>query len=232
MPHGFDALADNDDARKIIKETISFWKDQLDPVPAPSFPHSKLRDAMGLLRMNSPEGVVLLKTIVDEHPNDTRLLAFYGDMLRQNGKTDEAETVYKKLLATDPRNIRTLISLAAISYAKDKKEEAEKYVATAEQSGTFTADNYGNLGFALLVAGKDREAAYYYEKAVALQPTGFDYYNLGCAYAKYGDKDKAFSALNKSAEYGYGSKQQLENDNDLASLRTDDRYKQLLAKVK
>ena len=232
MPHAFDAFSDNDEARKIIKETISFWKNQLDPVPAPLFPHSKLRDVFGLLRMNSPKAPELLKTIVDEHPDNMRLLSFYGDVLRQNGKTDEAEAVYKKVLAKNPHDIRILISMAAISYSKDHKEEAEKYVKAAEQSEKFSSNNYSNLGFFLLVAGKDKEAAYYYEKAIAKRPNGFDFYNLACAYAKYGDKDKAFDALNKSLEYGYGSKQQIENDNDFTSIRTDNRYKQLIEKIK
>ena len=232
MPHAFDAFSDNDEARKIIKETISFWKNQLDPVPAPLFPHSKLRDVFGLLRMNSPKAPGLLKTIVDEHPDNMRLLSFYGDVLRQNGKTDEAEAVYKKVLAKNPHDIRILISMAAISYSKDHKEEAEKYVKAAEQSEKFSSNNYSNLGFFLLVAGKDKEAAYYYEKAIAQRPNGFDFYNLACAYAKYGDKDKAFDALNKSLEYGYGSKQQIENDNDFTSIRTDNRYKQLIEKIK
>ena len=232
MPHAFDAYSDNDDARKIVKETISFWKDQLDPVPQPLFAHSKLRDVFGLLRMNPSKGLELLKNVVDEHPDNMRLLSFYADVLRENGKSDEAEVVFKKVLAKDPKDTRTLISLAAISYAKDKTEEAEKYVSAAEQSGKLTSNNYGNLGFFLLVAGKDKEAAHYYEKAVALLPNGFDFYNLACAYAKYGEKDQAFTALAKSLELGYGSKQQIESDNDFTSLRTDDRYKQLLEKIK
>jgi len=33
-------------------------------------------------------------------------------------------------------------------------------------------------------------------------------------------------------EYGYGSKQHIENDNDFTSIRTDNRYKQLIEKIK
>jgi hypothetical protein len=91
---------------------------------------------------------------------------------------------------------------------------------------------YGDLSFALLVAGKDNEAAKYYEKAVAPQPNGHDFYNLACANAKYGDKDRAFAALDNSLKYGYGSKQLFENDADLTSLKTDDRFKKLLMKDK
>jgi len=232
MPHAFDAYSDNDDARKIIKETIAFWKDQLDPVPAPSFPHSKMRDVFGLLRINTPKALELLKSIVQGHPNEINTLSFYGDLLGQSGKPDEAESVYQKILALEPKNTHALIKMAALFYAKDKAADAEKYVSDAVNTGNMTFNSYGDLAFALLVAGRDKEAAMYYEKAVALQPNGHDYYNLGCAYAKYGDKDRAFAALDKSLEYGYASKQLYENDTDLISLRSDERFKALLKKIK
>ena len=53
MPHAFDAYSDNDEARKIVKETVSFWKNELDPVQQPSFPNSTMRNSLALLRMNS-----------------------------------------------------------------------------------------------------------------------------------------------------------------------------------
>ena len=55
MPHAFDAYSDNDEARKVIKETISFWKNHLDPVPAPSWKYSKGRDVLGSSRWIIPK---------------------------------------------------------------------------------------------------------------------------------------------------------------------------------
>ena len=232
MPHAFDAYSDNDDARKIIKETVAFWKDQLDPVPAPLFAHSAMRDVFGLLRMNQPKAMELLKSITEEHPNDMKALSFYADVLRESGKTDEAEAVYKKVLTRQPGNMQVLVAMAGLLYTKDKTTEAEKYVSDAEKTGKMTPDYYGNLGFMLIVAGKNKEAATFYAKAVALRPNGHDFYNLACAYAKYGEKDKAFAALNKALEYGDTSKQQIENDADFNGIRSDERFKQLLSSLK
>jgi tetratricopeptide (TPR) repeat protein len=232
MPHAFDAYSDNDEARKIVKETIAFWKDQLDPVPVPAFAHSKMRDVFGLLRINTPKALELLKSIAEEHPDDLRILLFYGDVLRESGKPDEAETLYKKILIIEPGNTRALVAMAALLYIKDKNVEAEKYVSDAVSSGKMTSNTYGDLGFTLLVAGKDKEAAKFYQKAVEMQPNAHDFYNLACAYAKYGEKELAFAALNRSFEYGYGSKQLIENDTDLTSLRSDSRFAELLTKVK
>jgi Tfp pilus assembly protein PilF len=228
MPHAFDAFADNDASRKIVKQTISFWKDNLDPVQQPSFSHSKLRDVLGLLRLDQPKALATLKTVVKDHPDNVRLLSFYADVLRESGKPEEAELVYRKILEKQPGDKQSLISMAVIAYSKNNPDEAEKYVLAV---GKMTADEYSTLGFRLLVAGRDKEAAKYYEMAVTLKPNGRDFYNLCCAYAKYGEKDRAFAALEKAIELRYPSKELLETDTDLVSIRSDQRFKELVKKV-
>ena len=69
-------------------------------------------------------------------------------------------------------------------------------------------------------------------KAFELRPTGHDYDNRGYAYAKYVEKDKAFEAIDKSLELGYASKQMIQNDTDLLSLREDARFKSFVEKAK
>ncbi len=69
-----------------------------------------------------------------------------------------------------------------------------------------------------------------YEKAVALGaglPGGR--YNLACAYALNGDKEKAFAWLDKALAAGFRNVAQLRNDPDLASLRDDPRFEKAVA---
>jgi Tfp pilus assembly protein PilF len=122
---------------------------------------------------------------------------------------DEAEAVYKKILGRQPKNNEALIAMAALCYTKNKTAEAAAYIATAVNTGSLTRNEYAQLGFSLLVANKNKEAATYYKKALAIEPRSFDYYNLACAYAKINEKGKAFVALEQSLKYGYGSKQKL-----------------------
>lgn len=232
MPHAFDAYADNDEARKIIKETIGFWKDHLDPVPQPLFAHSKVRDVFGLLRMDREKGLEILKTIVDENPNDTRALLFYADVLREAGKTNEAETVYLRVLTKQPANTEALVSMTGLSIVNNKPAEAEKYIAAAVSSGNMTSNYYGNLGFTLLVANKNKEAAIYYQKAVELSPNGHDFYNLACAYAKSNDADRAIQSLALSLQHEYGSRQQIDSDTDFDLIRSDEKFKKFVATIK
>jgi len=231
MQHAFDAFADNDSARIIIKETISFWHNYLDPVPQPSFPHSMGRDVLGLLQMNKPKALELLKKIIDENPTDIQALKVYGDVLSDNNNLPGAEAAFKKALALDPKDAGTMINLAGLAYKQNKPAEAEKYINDVINSGKMNHDLYTNIAFTLLVAGKDKESAVYYEKALAMEPRGFDYYNLACAYAKFNDAGKALEALHNALKYGYGSKQQIESDPDFKLIRSDSSYKTFMEKL-
>jgi len=232
MPHAFDAYSDNDEARKVIKETISFWKNHLDPVPAPSWEYSKARDILGSGQMDRPKALSLLKSLSEEYPRDINTLSFYANTLTQAENFEEAINVYKKILAIDPNHVPSMLALAALSYSQNKNEEAEGFISKAVNSGAMKRDDYAQLGYRLLVANKNKEAAVYYEKAIAMEPRNFDYYNLACAYAKQNDRDNALQALSSSIKGGYGTKQQIESDTDFDLIRSDERFKQLVSSIK
>jgi transcriptional regulator GlxA family with amidase domain len=56
-------------------------------------------------------------------------------------------------------------------------------------------------------------------------------YNLACAYALSGEKEKAIDAAAKAVDAGFRTKGYYETDGDLASIREDPRFKALLAKL-
>jgi hypothetical protein len=73
----------------------------------------------------------------------------------------------------------------------------------------------------------------YFEKAMAIFPSSFPYYNRASTLARMGEKNKAFEALNKAVEYGgYSVKKDYENDANLESLKSDRRWQALVKKLK
>jgi len=75
-------------------------------------------------------------------------------------------------------------------------------------------------------------AAEKYEAAFELGPAGsVDYYNAGCSWALAGKKDAAFRNLNEAITRGWRELDQLEQDEDLVSLRKDKRWKQLTGRI-
>lgn len=234
LPHAFDAFTDKDESRKVILETIAFWKTHLEPVPAPSWKHSKARDAISAMYAGDKVQVLaLLKELVVEYPQDIGVLSSYGRELNQQGDLNDVEVVYQKILQLAPDNLPETINYIGVLYRNNKSAEAEKLISSAMLSGKMDAQAYSMLGYNLLVAGKDLEAAKYYEMAISIKATScWDYYNLGCAYAKIGNLDKAFPALEQAIDHGCNSKEHLINDGDLAPLKSDSRFSGLVEKTR
>lgn len=100
-------------------------------------------------------------------------------------------------------------------------------VAPENESGWFW------LGLGLHSAGRHQEAIAAHEKAATFPRVGaVAAYNAGCAHALVGDQDKAFDWLNKSVETGFRDAAQFASDSDLASLRDDPRYQELMQKIR
>jgi len=57
------------------------------------------------------------------------------------------------------------------------------------------------------------------------------HYNLACVLARQGRKDEAFAALEKSVDLGFRNAKHMEADEDLTSLRDDDRLKEIVKKA-
>lgn len=74
-----------------------------------------------------------------------------------------------------------------------------------------------------------------YEEMLRAEPTKEDLYNAACCLALDKQADKAFAALNQSLQLGTRSfdafRDNLLGDGDLASLREDPRWKELIASV-
>ena len=232
--HAFDGFSDNDNARVVIKETISFWKNHLDIIPPHSWPNSIGRDALAAQYSGEIEkAATLLEGWVKNHPDDARALAQYGAMLQRLKQFDRAEQALKKSISIDPTNAHAQTDLVIVLYGKGNNEEAERHVAELAKAGKLNGNSYANIGFSLFVLNNHKVGVTYFEKAIeAGTPRSFDYYNLGCGYAILEEKEKAFAALEKAVSMGYNSKDQYVNDPDLNSLHSDKRYEQLLTKLR
>lgn len=230
--HAFDSFNDNDDSRKMIKETISFWKNQLDPIPQHHWPNSVGRETLAALYgHDDAKAASLLKTWTDTHPTDGPAMVQYGSVLKNLARKTEAEEVLKKAIALQPDNGNAKANLIAVYYALGKDDDARKLDAVMAKAGQATRNTYASIGYSLFVLNRHREGVQYFEKIPPADRLSWDYYNLGCGYARLNQKDKAYNALNQAVAMGNTSKQQYENDDDLNSLRSDQEYRELMSKL-
>lgn len=91
-------------------------------------------------------------------------------------------------------------------------------------------------GFALLYSGKKQQAIEWTDnlRRDYRDTDGYLNFMAACVYANAGDADKAFAALEKSLQLGYGNLYELSTANfgriSLSPIRKDPRFNQLLAK--
>ncbi|MCI0488124.1 MAG: tetratricopeptide repeat protein [Blastocatellia bacterium] len=112
--------------------------------------------------------------------------------------------------------------------AQDWAKAAKAYESiTKEQPSNGIA--WYRLGYALHAMGKYDGAVEAYQKVIAIRSNPLAIYNLACAYSRLNEKDKAFEWLNKLLQTGFKASQPLKTDEDFANLRSDPRFKELVA---
>jgi len=74
-------------------------------------------------------------------------------------------------------------------------------------------------------------AAAFGEAAKGTSDRAHALYNQACALALAGEKEKAIDAAHRAVEAGFREKSSFERDPDLASIREDGRFRQLIAKM-
>lgn len=110
------------------------------------------------------------------------------------------------------------------------KSELEAAVKIYAQDG----DIWWRLGQARLAAKEYDPAIEAYQKSLELGAFGNKFragaqYDLACAYALKGEKEKAFDWLRKSMASGFRDLQHVRRDADLDSLHADSRWEELAA---
>ncbi|MHC4416843.1 MAG: DJ-1/PfpI family protein [Planctomycetota bacterium] len=87
------------------------------------------------------------------------------------------------------------------------------------------AASWYGLGLVLHRMGRHGEAAPAHKRAAEL--TWYPhraYYNLACAYAMLGERDKALDALSSAIAAGFANRQWIEQDSELDGIRDDPRF--------
>jgi pentatricopeptide repeat protein len=238
MPHAFDAFEDSDESRRIIQQTIAFWKSHLETVPQPGWKPSPARAIVAALYGNNPQkSTELLQKYIAENPNDGDAYNHYGRMLAQLRRFEEAGAAYEKALALGVSHGGVYNGLGQTRVAQKRWDEAVQYLTKAVELGARNSMVYGQLAYAQLALNRNEDAIKTYEKAfeAGIPPgantRGAAYYNMASGYARLKQSDKAFEMLNKAVDEGFSNRQTMETDTDLAALRTDERFQNLLKRL-
>jgi superkiller protein 3 len=118
-----------------------------------------------------------------------------GNAAQSQGRYEDAEQTWRRVLQIDPNNVDAHINLGFTLYLQGKLEEAIPAYRRAIELNPESALAYNNLGFALSDQGKLDEAIAAYNRAIQLNPEyALAYNNLGIALRNQGKLDEAIAA--------------------------------------
>ncbi|MFN7951906.1 MAG: tetratricopeptide repeat protein [bacterium] len=114
---------------------------------------------------------------------------------------DEASTIFREILKSDPENLDATVALANVYYDLDRAADAiplyEKFLAKNPDEASVRTD----LATMYLYANRRDDAIREYQKVIAAHPDFVNaYFNLGNAYHASGDSAKALEAYRKAQD--------------------------------
>lgn len=120
------------------------------------------------------------------------------------GKLQEAEFLYRKILEVNPNNADALHLLGVIAHQTGKHEDAVRDIGKAIQLNPNVAFYYGNLGMAYDALEKEEESAKNFIKALEIDPkynkAYLAHYNLGIFYMDRKKINEAIEHYDKAIE--------------------------------
>ena len=236
QPHAFDAFEDSDESRRLIKQTIDFWKTHLEPVQKPAWVASKDRAIVSAIYMNDPvRSAALLKPYTEANPGDAQGFIHYARMMSQQQKFAEAYAAFETAYKLAPTNPAAVAGMGQIRFAEKKYADAESHLSTAINAGFRNPGLYIQLAYSQLFQNKNEEAVKNFDTALAMGMSGQSranaLYDLARAHARLKNPDKAFEMLDRAIEAGRVDRATFETDTDLAALRSDARFTKLLERL-
>jgi tetratricopeptide (TPR) repeat protein len=117
-----------------------------------------------------------------------------GNSLLRNGAYTEAASVFKQILAKEPRNFEAQANLAFAYLQLERYEKALTEYKKALSLDSKSSECWANLGFVYERLGKINDAAGAINKAIELNPSNIEArMNLAAMYENAGSFDKALA---------------------------------------
>ena len=116
----------------------------------------------------------------------------------QAGRLQEAETLYRLALASNPAEIDALRLLGVLRFQRGDAAEAEKLLRETLQAAPAYAKAHDNLGFVLSGLGRNAEALTALRRAVELEPDNTAFlFNLANLLINMQSRDEALDVLGR-----------------------------------
>ncbi len=170
------------------------------------------------------------------HPNLFEPYYFSARNLYVQGKLEEAVCWFERASRVLPEDYQAPMLMASALHGLGRKPEAEAGyragLAAIEKHLEIYPDDARALYFganALTQVGERAKAIAWAQRALDLEPDEHQVlYNVACVYALLGEAERAIDCLEKSVTHGWGQKEWMAHDPDLASVHNHPRFLALM----
>lgn len=238
LPHAFDAVADDETSRRMVRRTIDFWRANLEPAPPAAAPPSEVRAMAAALFWNDPaRALPVIDQWLTTHPDDASAWTQKGRILAAAQRYEESTVAYEKALALGANDPGFYNGLGQVRIGQKRWAEAIELFDKVIAAGAANSLTYGQRGWAQLALNRNQDAVHSLEQSIAMgippgaQTRGAAHYNLACGYTRIGNKAKALDALAVAVDDRFGQRKGYEEDTDLAPLHAEPRWNELMAKL-
>ena len=172
-------------------------------------------------------------------PNLFEAYYYAGRSYYAQGKMAEAIEWFEKASRVRPEDYQAPTLLASAYDGLKRKADAvaahHRAFQLIERHLKLHPDDARAVYFGALALSNlgDREHSMEWaERALAMEPEESRVlYNVACVYAQLGEPDKAIDCLERSITHGWGEKEWMANDPDLASLHDHPRFQALMKRL-
>lgn len=135
--------------------------------------------------------------VLEVNPNHPEAYFFIGKSLMMEGKEDEANTIYQKILAIDPKDADACYGLA-MNCSESDPQKAIDYCKKATEANPQHTHSRNYLGIILRDSGRLDEALIEHKKANAIRSNSGNSFYIGIIYYAKGDLENAKKYFDES----------------------------------
>jgi tetratricopeptide (TPR) repeat protein len=195
-------------------------------------------DALVLLgnaqvELKKPDAAAVnLKKAIAIEPSIAEAWAMLGRIEADKKNYPAATEALTKAINLQPDDAEAHFQLGKVRLAQQDPAGA---ISSLERSVSLNPGNgwaWNSLAYAYLAAKQPAKAAESFERVLPFAPKNVTLlYNTACAYALAGNSGKAIELLDRAVTEGYKDKNGLMSDPDLAGVRGDPRFAEIVKKL-
>jgi tetratricopeptide (TPR) repeat protein len=214
----------------VWRNSVTLWSDAVAKVPDSSRIWGHLGNAHAAAS-NYRLAMDAFSRGLELDPENDQILYSSGAMYLLLGDNQQAYTLLKKLVDLLPNHIMGLVSFGDVCVKRGEYAEAEKNYLTAHNLQPDAVEPLIALGNTAVITDRLADARTYFLQAEKVDEGHPDIaYNMACVESMSGRIDSALAWLEKALQRGYGDEYDLRTNRELAMVRADIRFEQILTR--